>query len=1053
MILSDISIKRPVVCIVLSLLLVIVGLLAFKSLPVREYPQVESPVVSVSTSYPGASAEVVETQITEPIEEALSSIDGIKLMRSSSGDGRSNVTLEFDLRRNIDVAANDVRDKISRVRDRLPEEVDNPEVSKADADDDPVLTLSMNSDRFTRLELGEMAKRIVTTRLQTVPGVSGVSIRGPEFAMRLWVDPDKLAAFQLTVADVERALRQQNVDIPSGRIESLTREFGVRLQGRMNEASDYENLVIATRGDYQVKFNDIGRVELGSSDYRIASYYNGRTNVAVQVQKQTQANLLNVASEVKAMLPEIKRNLPEEVNLEIAYDTSIFVERSVAEVYESLYIAGVLVVLTIFLFLRDWRATMIPLVAIPVSLIGSFAMMKLMGFSLNLLTLLALVLAVGLVVDDAIVMLENIYRRIEEGEAPIHASIFGARQMAFAVISTTLTLGAVFVPVAFQSGSTGRLFYEFGITLAISVIVSSFVALTFTPMLCSRILRLKRTTGGHLHHGWLYEKTEPFFERINRLFAGMLRSALRHKVIVLVLCGAFALLGPWLYTKLQRELTPSEDRGIFRVILNFPLGSTPEYASSYAADSEKVLLDTPEVDRMFRITGFGSSAARGFMFVTLKPWEERTRSTQEILGSLRGEFQKNTGGMILAAAIRPLGGRRSTAGGVQIVLQGPEFEELQKLAEKFASNMRNNPVLGQARIDPQPNKPQLNVRVDRARAADLKVPVVDIATTLESLFGGRRVTRFRRGADEYDVRVQVEDSDRATPSDLGKIYVRSTEGTLVQLSNLVTYVEEIVPESYPHVDRQRSITITAQLADGTTQGDGVVELEKMAADILPENYGYTWEGETKEFVDSSDDAVVLFGLALLFTFLILAAQFESWIHPVTIFTGVALAISGGITILYCSRFWGPGLTDNLFSRFGLIMLIGLVAKNGILIVEFANQLRIDGRDATQAAFEAATLRFRPILMTSISTILGAVPLALATGPGAESRNPLGLVIVGGLAVSTFLTLFVIPIFYILLDALVVKVSGNSSAHGLIRADEIEQEVNKHERAMAPADKP
>ncbi|MBP9912950.1 MAG: efflux RND transporter permease subunit [Opitutaceae bacterium] len=1042
MLLSDVSIKRPVVCIVLSLLILIIGGIAFSRLAVREYPNIESPVVSVSAGYPGAAAEVVETQITDPIEEELSTIDGVRLMRSDSSAGRSRISLEFDLRRDINAAANDVRDKVGRAVDRLPGEVDPPEVEKADADADPVLTLSMNSDRFTRLELAEMARRVVAQRLQTVPGVSSVGLRGPQFAMRLWVDPDRLTAYGLTVADVEQALRQQNVDIPSGRIESLTREFGMRLEGRMNNVSDYENLILAARGDTQVKFSDIGRVELGSNDYRIQSFYNARTTIGLQVQKQTQANLLGVAAEIKQMLPEVRRNLPEGVNLEVAYDTSTFVDRSVKEVYDSLFIAGGLVVLTIFVFLRDWRATMIPLLAIPVSIIGSFAVMQWMDFSINLLTLLALVLAVGLVVDDAIVMLENIYRRIEEGEKPIHAAIFGARQMTFAVISTTLTLAAVFVPVAFQSGRTGRLFYEFGITLSIAVVVSSIIALTLTPMLCSRLLLTKRNPDGHLQHGWLYRVTEPFFESLNRGFAAMLAAAVKHKVLVLGACALFSLLGPWLYTKLQRELTPLEDRGIFRVMLNFPLGSTPEYAASYAADAEAELLKTPEVERMFRITGFGGGASKGFMFVTLKPWEERTRSTQEVLASLRQPFKDNAGGMIIAAPVRPLGGRRSSSGGVQMVLQGPEFAELQKLGLKFTAALQNNPVLGQARVDPQPNNPQLRIQVDRARAADLKVPVVDVATTLESLFGGRQVTRFRRGADEYDVLVQVEDSNRVTPSDLGKIYVRSMDGALVQLSNLVDYSEESVPEAYPHIDRQRSITLTAQLADGLTQGDGVAELERLAREILPDNYGYTWEGETREFVDSSSDAVLLFGLALLFTFLILAAQFESWIHPITIFTGVVLALSGGVTVLYCSRFWGPGLTDNLFSRFGLIMLIGLVAKNGILIVEFANQPRIEGRDAATAAFEAATLRFRPILMTAISTIFGAVPLMLASGPGAETRNPMGLVIVGGLTIATFLTLFVIPIFYVLMDGLSMRLTGKSSAHGLVRADEIERETRE-----------
>ncbi|MEZ5413799.1 MAG: efflux RND transporter permease subunit [Opitutaceae bacterium] len=1044
MLLSDVSIKRPVVCIVLALIVVIVGGLAFTQLPVREYPDIETPVVSVNASYPGAAAEVIETQITDPIEEELSTIDGVRVMSSSSSTGRSSVSLEFDLRRDTNEAANDVRDKIGRVIERLPAEVDPPEVEKADADADPVMTISMNSDRFTRLELAEMATRTVAQRLQTVPGVSRVLLRGPQFAMRLWVDTDKLAAYGLTVGDVERALRQQNVDVPSGRIESMTREFGMRLEGRLNNVSDYENLVLATRGDTQVKFSDIGRVELGSNDYRVQAFYNGRTTIGLQVQKQSKANLLEVANEVKSKLPEIRGNLPEGVNLQIAYDTSSFVERSVNEVYESLYIACVLVVLTIFVFLRDWRATMVPLLAIPVSVIGSFAVMNWMGFSINLLTLLGLVLAVGLVVDDAIVMLENIYRRIEDGENPIHAAIFGARQMAFAVISTTLTLVAVFLPVAFQSGRTGRLFYEFGLTLAIAVMVSSFIALTLTPMLCSRILRTKRNPDGQLRHGWFYRKTEPLFEAINRRFAAMLRWSFAHRWWVLGACAVVVAVGPWLYGQLQRELTPQEDRGIFRVILNFPLGSTPQYAASYAKDAEDLLFATPEIERMFRITGFGGSGSRGFMFVTLKPWEERTRSTQEVLASLRRKFAENPGGMIIAAPIRPLGGRRSSSGGVQMELQGPEFSELQKIAARFSQALQGNAVLGQVRVEPQPNNPQLRVVVDRARAADLNVPVVEVATTLESLFGGRRVTKFRRGADEYDVMVQVEEANRATPSDLGRVYVRSTSGALVQLSNLVDYTEETVPESYSHLDRQRSITLIAQLADGRTQGDGVAELERLARELLPDNYGYTWGGETREFVESSSDALILFGLALLFTFLILAAQFESWIHPITIFTGVFLALSGGVTVLYCSRFWGPGLTDNLFSRFGLIMLIGLVAKNGILIVEFANQLRISGRDAATAAFEAATLRFRPILMTAISTIFGAVPLMLASGPGAETRNPMGLVIVGGLSIATFLTLFTIPIFYVIMDRLVERVTGKSSAHGLIRADEIERETRQAE---------
>ncbi len=1045
MILSDLSIRRPVICIVLSLVIVTVGLLSFGSLPVREYPDIDAPVVSVSTFYRGAAAEVVETQITDPLEEQLSAIDGVRLMRSDSSEERSNITLEFTLDRDVDAAANDVRDRVGRALGSLPDEVDTPSVSKADADDDPIIMLSVNSPRYTRLELSELTDRIAVQRLQTIPGVSQVELRGPRFAMRLWVDADRLAAQGLTVADVEAALRAQNVDVPSGRIESRTREFPVRLDGRLDEPSEFENLVLATRNGYQVKFRDVGRVELGANDYRSDNRFNGRNNVIVRVLRQSQANLLDVAEAVKAMIPEIRRNLPSDVNVEIAYDTSVFVERSVHEVYHTLLEACVLVVITIFSFLRDWRATVVPLVAIPVSLVGAFAAMSWLGFSINLLTLLALVLAVGLVVDDAIVMLENIYRRIEGGEEPIRAAVFGARQMAFAVIATTLVLIAVFVPVAFQSGNTGRLFYEFGITLALAVTVSGVVALTLTPMLCSRMLRFRRDAHGHPVHGWLHRKTEPAFQWFNARFSRGLDLALRRRWLVLGATALFSAAGLWSYTQLQRELTPEEDRGLFRLIMNFPLGSTPVYASSYAGEVEKVLAGTPEVLRWIRGTGGGGGASRGFAFVTLKPWEERDRSTQAVIRELRSKLKDNTGGLIIASPVRPLGGRRSSSGGVQLVLQGSDYAELRTTADRFVEELRGSAVLGQLRVEPQPNKPQLDVRIDRARAADLGVPVAEIATTLESLFGGRQVTRFRRAAEEYDVIVQMNDEARAQPSDLAGIYVRGSGGRLIQLSSLVDMRESAVPEGFPHLDRQRSITISGQLAPGRTQGDGVAEFEAVAERILPDNIRTAWEGETREFVESAGDAWMLFALALLFTFLVLAAQFESWIHPVTIFSGVLVAIAGGLLVLYLSRFWGVPMTDNLFSRFGLIMLIGLVAKNGILIVEFANELQLEGRSAARAAYEAATLRFRPILMTSIATVLGALPLAVATGAGAESRNPLGLVIVGGLGLATFITLFVVPIVYILMDAACLRFTGQGSASGLKRAAEIGREVETAER--------
>jgi multidrug efflux pump len=1038
MILSDVSIRRPVVALVASILVVLIGLLSFGRLPVREYPLIDSPVVSVDTHYRGASAEVVEAKITEPLEREVASIDGIRVIRSDSSEESSRITVEFDLSRNVDEAANDVRDRVSRARGRLPEEIEEPRVTKADADSSPVLSLAFSSDRYSRLELREFVERVAIQRLQTIPGVGSVGVRGPRYAMRLWVDSDRLAAHQLTVGDVEAALRQQNVEIPGGRIESTSREFPVRIEGRMTQVAEFENLVLATRGSHQVKFTDIGRVELGSEDYRSETYFKGKPTVGVQILRQAQANLLDVANDAKAMIPLIKADLPEGINVDVGFDSSVFVERSVREVYKTLWEAGVLVVLMIFLFLRDWRATLVPLVAIPVSLIGSFAVMHALGFTINTLTLLALVLAVGLVVDDAIVMLENIYRRIEEGEGPIHAAIFGARQVAFAIIATTLTLAAVFLPVAFQSGQTGRLFYEFGITLAVSVIVSAFVALTLTPMLCSRILRAK-VVDGHAVHGWFYNKTEPFFVWFNARFERTLRASFRLQPFVLLGALLFTIGGVSLYFRLQRELTPLEDRGIFTANLIAPIGATPEYLRLYSYDMEQMILKIPEIDRTFHRTGDGG---RAFVFATLQPWEKRDRKTQEIVAELRRNFQQQvTGGQAVANPVRPFGRGRGGSG-VNLVLLGSDFRELQRLGGGLLTAMRESGQFIQPRVDPSPTKPQLDVNIDRAKAADLKVPISAIASTLESLLGGRRVTEFQRGNQQYYVMVQVTDANRATPSDLARLYVRSTDGVLVQLSNVVTWSENTVPESYPHFDRLRAVSVSAQMAEGRTIGDGVVFMEELVRQQLPAGYTFAWDGETREFVESGSDTIILFILALVFTFLILAAQFESWIHPATIFTGVFIAIAGGLLVLYCTRFWGVAMTDNLFSRFGLIMLIGLVTKNGILIVEFANQLQVTkGDSAADAAFEAVTIRFRPILMTSIATVLGATPIAFASGAGAETRNPMGIVVVGGLVLSTIITLYVIPIVYVIMDRLCVRFTGKSSAHGLIKAAQIERETS------------
>ncbi len=1045
MLISDTSIKRPVLTIVGALIIILVGVLAFRNLPVREYPDTDVPTVSVSTTYRGASSEVVESRVTEPLEEQLSAIDGIRVLRSTSRDEGSRITIEFNLDRDPDQAANDVRDRVSRARGRLPDEVDEPIIAKEEADAQPVLWMTFTSDRLSRTELTDIVDRVAKQRIQTVPGCGTIFIGGERrFAIRLWLDPDKLASYQLTASDVETALREQNVDIPGGRIESFAREFTVRTQGDLSDVSAFENLIIATRGNSQIQLKDIGRAELGSEDYRTRTFFNGQPTVALGVVRQSKSNLLEVADGVKKLIPVIKAELPEGINVKIGFDSSVFVQRSVDEVYKTFAEAFLIVIVVIFVFLRDWRAVLIPITAIPISIIGTFAVISALGFSINILTLLALVMAIGLVVDDAIIMLENIFRRIEGGETHTKASVLGARQVAFAIIASTLTLSAVFLPVAFQSGSTGRLFYEFGISLAVSVLVSLLVSLTVTPMLSSLLLRGVDPVTGHPPHGWIYRVTEPFFEFINRVFGKLLHGSLKAWPVIILLSIGFTALAPWAYKQLQRELTPVEDRGNFISIFNGPLGAHPDYTLSYVNKMTDIIERLPEKERYFAATalarGGPGSGNQGLVFTTLQSWENREKSTQKIVEEVNAAYgEEVTGGMAFAIIPNPLGGR-SLSESFQFVLQGSDFDKLQIYGESILTKMRGSNIFEGARPDPKVDKPQLNVTIDRSRAADLGVPVSRIATAMESLFGGRQVTQFKQASRQYDVILQIEDAARLTPSDLGRIYVRSESGGLVQLSNVVNHEETITPEEYPHFNRLRSISIKARLAPGKTIGDGVDFIKQTVPDILPEGYNYAWDGETREFVDSASDTFTLFALGLVFTFLILAAQFESWVHPITIFTGVALALAGGVLTLYASRFWGEPMTNNLFAQFGLILLIGLIAKNGILIVEFANQLQLEGKNAFDAVWEATTLRFRPILMTSIATIGGTLPLALSSGAGAETRNPLGLVVVGGLSIATVLTLFVVPVFYLIFDRMVQKLTGHSSAQGLRRAARVDEEV-------------
>lgn len=1049
MILSELSIRRPVISIVASLLLVIIGVLAFRTLPVREYPDTDSPIVSVTTTYPGASSAVVESRVTDPLEEQIATIDGIRMLSSVSQEQVSRITIEFDLSRDVNEAANDVRDRVSRARSRLPSEVLEPQVQKTDGDSSPFMWITVYSDGHSRLELTEFADRYGKRLLQTLPGVGNVMIGGERrYAMRIWLDPSRLAAYDLTPSEVERALRQQNIDIPGGRIESVATELPVRLLGDLSDPAEFEQVILATRGDTQVLLSDVARAEIGSEDYRTRTYFNGMEAVGLGVVRQSQSNMIEVSDRVLATLPEIQAQMPEGVSLELAVDRSDFVRESVREVYKTLFFAFCLVVLVVFVFLRNARATIIPLVAVPVSLVATFFFMNLLGFSINILTLLALVLAVGLVIDDAIVMLENIYRRVEEGESPLRAAFLGSRQVAFAIIATTLSLIAVFVPVAFQEGSTGRLFYEFGITLALAVSVSSFIALTLTPMLCSKYLKSGKN-GGKVPHSRLYHWTEPAFVWVNRQYARLLERSLKAWPLVLLAAVVVGAAGFALYPQLQRELVPLEDRGAFISFFRGPQGAGPDYTRTYLKEMEEIVADVPEVTRNFSISAFAFGSPglgnQGIMFTGLTDWDERERTTQQIVGQLAGQYgQRVTGGMAFPVPIRPLG-QRGAGQDINFVLLGQDYEQLQEQAGDILQKMQEAGLFLRPRVEPEMNKPQLDVRVDRRRAADLGVPVLDVATTLETLLGGRRVTQFKRGNEQYEVMVQVEDQDRTAPQDLNRLYVRSAGGELVQLGSLISSGESLVPENYPHFNRLRAVTIVSQMQEGRTIGDGVAFLEE-AASTLPRGTGFTWNGVSREFVDAEGATLFLFGLALLFAFLVLAAQFESFVHPLTIFSGVVLAISGGLATLYATRFWGPPMTDNLFSRFGLIMLIGLVAKNGILIVEFANQLQIEGSNAFDAARKAAALRFRPILMTAITTICGVMPLALASGAGAETRNPLGTVIIGGLGLATLLTLFVVPVIYILFDRLVVKVTGRSSAYGLRRAREIPREMAEAARS-------
>jgi multidrug efflux pump len=1010
MVLSDVSIKRPVFATVLALMLTVLGLFALQRMPIREYPKIDPPVIQITTTYRGASAPVVDSQITEILEAAVAGIEGVKLMSSASRDERSQVTLEFQLSRDVDAAANDVRDRVARALARLPEQADTPVVAKVDGDSRPILWIALSSDTLSPLDLTDIARRRIVDRLAIVEGVAQVIISGERrYAMRIWLDRQALAARNLTVQDIEEAIRRENVELPGGRIESTARELTVRTDSRMSRPEQFRELVVARgAGGAQVLLGEVARVEVGAEDERGAYRINGRPAIGLGILRQSTANTLSVANGVKAEMERIRPSLPEGINVQLGYDESLFIAQSIYEVEHALMIALALVIGVIFLFLRSVRATIIPAVAIPVSIIASFIAMAAFGFSVNVLTLLGLVLAIGLVVDDAIVVLENIHRRIELGEDPLLASLRGAREIAFAVIATTLVLVAVFVPLSFMGGNTGRLFVEFGLALAASVVFSGFVALSLTPMMCSNLLK------PHAGETWLVRMTEPFFLGMNAALRWTLDRALRAPLLVMGAAAAVSGLAVMLYAALPKEFAPTEDRGVVIIPTTGPEGASFAYTLKHVEQIERLLqryLDSGEAVAVFATVGGSQRPAVGNVanvFMRLAPWEQRERKQQEIAAEVFPLVASIPG--VRAFALNPASlGQRGFQPPVQFVIGGPDYETLVQWRDVFLERARQNPRLVNLDHNFKETKPEIRVEIDRRRAADLGVSIAAVGRTIETMLGSREVTTYVVGGQEYKVLLQAPQEARLSPYDLQNVFVRTASGGLVPLANVVTLSERARAQTLAREDRVRAITISASLAPGYSLAEALDFLDGLAREVLPQEARIAYRGQSLEFRESSGALYVTFAMALLVVFLVLAAQFESFVHPFVILLSTPLAVTGGLFGL-----WWTGQSLNVFSQIGMILLIGLMAKNGILVVEFANQLRDRGLSVRDAVLEASVVRLRPILMTSISTVLGALPLAMATGAGAESRMALGTVIAWGITVSTFLTLYAVPALYLLL---------------------------------------
>ena len=994
---SELSIRRPVLATVLTIIILIFGIIGYGSLGVREYPSVDNPIISVTCTYAGANAEVIESQITEPLEQNLNGIPGIRSLTSTSQQGQCRITIEFDLSVDLETAANDVRDKVSRAQRYLPRDCDPPTVSKADADAMPILMVAIHSDNHTLLELSEIADLTVKEQLQTIPDVSNVQIWGEKrYSMRIWLNPEEMASKGITPVDVKNAITNENVELPSGSIEGNTMELTLRTMGQMHTAKEFNNIILKEENGNVVRLRDIAEVELDAADIKSYMKMNGVPMVGVVVVPQPGANHIEIADAVYERMEQIKKDLPEGVEYTYGFDNTKFIRASIDEVKNTVYEAFILVIIIIFLFLRDWRVTLIPCLVIPVSLIGAFFVMYLAGFSINVLTMLAVVLSVGLVVDDAIVMTENIYIRIERGMNPMKAGIEGSKEIFFAVISTTVTLVAVFMPIVFMEGMSGRLFREFSFVVAGSVIISSFAALTFTPMLATKLLKRREV------QPWFYRKTEPFFAGLNNIYEKSLNAFMKVRWIAIpVSIAMLAII--WVYwEKIPAEMAPMEDRSQITINTRGPEGVSYEFMQSYTEEiaeiADSIIPDAASITSRV-------SSNSGNIRITLKDIDERDYTQMEMAEKLTEAVSKKTKARAFVQQQSSFGGRRGSMP-VQYVIQATSIEKLQEVLPEFLRKVHDNPTFKMADVDLKFSSPEMRVNINRDKAGSMGTSVRDVAETLQYGLSGQRMGYFHMNGKQYEIIGQVNRNQRNTPNEVKAIYIRNDNGEMIQLDNLVEFVESVTPPKLYHYNRFLSATVSAGLAEGKTIGEGIEEMDKIAEEVLDDTFRTALAGDSKEFRESSSSLMFALILALVLIYLILAAQFESFKDPFVIMLTVPLAIAGALLFMDSN-----GITMNIFSQIGMIMLIGLVAKNGILIVEFANQKQENGESKMDAIKSASLQRLRPILMTSASTILGLLPLAWATGEGANQRIAMGTAVVGGMLVSTILTMYIVPAIY------------------------------------------